>query len=257
MQIDQITPVILTYNEIENIARTLNALSWATRVIVLDSGSTDGTAELAAGFANTEVLQRGFDSHAQQWNFAIAQSFTDWVLTLDADYLLPEEFATQLLALEPTPEVSGYQANLVFAISGKALKSSILPGRIVLFKKSQASYYDDGHTQALNCLGRVGNLPVAILHDDRKSFKRWLANQGRYAELEVEKLLRTPWSLRNSADRLRSLPPLAALVMPFYLFFARSAWRDGWPGLKYVFLRTFAELILSQKYMARILRWSD
>ena len=83
-----LTALILTYNEKENIARTLGSLAWVTSVVLIDSGSTDGTQELAvASHPNVKVLFRAFDSFAGQCNFGLNQIDTEWVLSLDADYI--------------------------------------------------------------------------------------------------------------------------------------------------------------------------
>ena len=66
-----ITPVILTYNEEPNIGPTLASLEWASRVVVVDSGSTDRTAEIARSFPNAAWYVRSFDSHRAQWSYAI------------------------------------------------------------------------------------------------------------------------------------------------------------------------------------------
>jgi glycosyltransferase involved in cell wall biosynthesis len=67
-----ITPVILTYNEAANIGRSLERLTWAREVVVVDSGSTDDTLAIVARFPNARVVKRPFDTHAQQWRFATA-----------------------------------------------------------------------------------------------------------------------------------------------------------------------------------------
>lgn len=64
--LDQITPVLLAYNEEQNIARTLSHLTWAKDVVVVDSGSTDGTLERLERFSNVRVFSRRFDTHAAQ-----------------------------------------------------------------------------------------------------------------------------------------------------------------------------------------------
>ena len=88
----QITPVVLTYNEAANIGRVLARLTWADRVVVLDSFSTDETESIASGYPNVTFQQRRFDTHANQWNFGLRETGigTPWVLALDADYVLPE-----------------------------------------------------------------------------------------------------------------------------------------------------------------------
>src|SRR5258708_7058730 len=67
--IAQITPLVLTFNEAPNIGRVLRKLSWARRIVVVDSGSNDGTLEVISRFPQAEVYHRSFDSAAEQCNF--------------------------------------------------------------------------------------------------------------------------------------------------------------------------------------------
>jgi len=108
--LDQITPVILTFNESSNICRTLEQLKWATDIVIVDSYSTDNTVELLKNHPQVRVFQRKFDSHANQWNYAISNTEikTDWVLALDADYILSKAIINELDVLEPKPEVDAY-----------------------------------------------------------------------------------------------------------------------------------------------------
>src|SRR4029079_8546941 len=93
-----ITPLILTYNEAPNIGRTLERLSWARDIVVVDSFSDDETLDIARSFSNVRVYQRRFDGHEQQWNFGLQETGieTDWVLALDADYVLTDELVNEL-----------------------------------------------------------------------------------------------------------------------------------------------------------------
>src|SRR6266853_1961071 len=83
-----ITPVILTFNEAPNIGRTLERLPWARRIVVVDSFSDDDTGAIVTRYPKAELFRRRFDSHANQWNFAIHETGinTEWILALDADY---------------------------------------------------------------------------------------------------------------------------------------------------------------------------
>ncbi len=78
----EVTPVVLSYNEEANIGRCLEQLSWARRVVLVDSKSTDKTLSLAESFGNVDVFERSFDDHASQWNFGLKQVQTPWVLSL-------------------------------------------------------------------------------------------------------------------------------------------------------------------------------
>src|SRR5437879_955423 len=86
-----LTALVLTYNEQENIRRALEALVWVPKVIVVDSFSNDRTLEIARSFPNVQVVQRVFDTHANQWNAGLDRIDTEWALTLDADYVLTAE----------------------------------------------------------------------------------------------------------------------------------------------------------------------
>jgi len=84
--IDAITPLVITLDEAPNIARTLDKLTWARRIVVVDSGSVDGTIEILKRYPQVDRFDRTFDSFAEQCNFGLAQVQTEWVLSLDADY---------------------------------------------------------------------------------------------------------------------------------------------------------------------------
>src|SRR5207248_10445891 len=97
-----VTVLVLTYNEKENIGRSIAALSWAESILIIDSGSADGTLELArASHSNVNVLQRQFDSFAGQCNFGLSQITTEWVLSLDADYVLSPQLCAEITSLDP------------------------------------------------------------------------------------------------------------------------------------------------------------
>ena len=91
--LDHITPVLLTYNEEQNVSRTLSRLAWAKDIVVVDSNSTDGTLAALRKFSNVRVFNRRFDSHAGQWRYAVedTQITTDWILRLDADYQVSDQ----------------------------------------------------------------------------------------------------------------------------------------------------------------------
>src|SRR5689334_21318342 len=188
--LDQITPLILTYNEAPNIARSLGALSWAKDIVVVDSFSEDDTITLAKLIPRVRVFQRAFDCHRNQWEFGLKETgiATPWVLALDADYVLSAEVIAELKNLTPDAQTAGYRANFVYCIKGKKLRSGIYPPVTVLYRREAATYVQDGHTQRVALEGTIEDLHAPIFHDDRKSLKRWLNSQAKYTELEAQKL---------------------------------------------------------------------
>jgi glycosyltransferase involved in cell wall biosynthesis len=242
---DKITPLVITYNEAPNIGRVLKGLTWAKRVIVLDSGSTDETLEICGGFANVEVVYRAFDDHTSQWNYGLELVTTEYCLTLDADYVVSAAGAEEMQGRVRRDPLEGYFARLEYCIRGTPLRSSILPPRLVLFRLGRGRYFQDGHTQKLALEGRSDFLKHPILHDDRKPLGRWLWAQERYATLEATKLLNTPRAELPWSDRIRRLVVVAPWLVPAVYLFARGGVRDGWKGLDYAAQRAIAELVLS------------
>ncbi len=245
--IEQITPLILTYNEAPNIGRTLDHLHWAKEIVVVDSFSSDETIAIAARFPNVRVVQRVFDSHRNQWEYGLRETgiTSEWVLALDADYIVTPDLLNELRQLTPDDEIAGYRANFVYCISGKQLHSGIYPPVTVLYRRTAANYIQDGHTQRISLNGRVEAMCAPLLHDDRKPLKRWFEAQSRYTKLEAQKLRAANPAELDLVDRMRCWPLIVPPLALFYCLVVRGGIRDGWRGFYYGFQRVMAELMLS------------
>jgi glycosyltransferase involved in cell wall biosynthesis len=247
--LDQITPLILTYNEAPNIQRTLARLTWAKRVVVIDSVSTDATCDIIKRFDHAVAIQRKFDSHAAQWNFGLQQIQTPWVLSLDADFVLSKEFIEEVKHLSANGEADGFSAPIKYCIWGRPLRRSLCPPHVVLFRTDKARYHDEGHTQRVQVQGRIGSLRSVVFHDDRKPIDRWLGDQNKYMIKEAQFLATTPKEQLNWPDRVRRHIFFAPLLMFVYALLGKGLILDGWPGWYYVFQRTLAETLLSLRLL--------
>jgi glycosyltransferase involved in cell wall biosynthesis len=255
--LEQITPVILTYNEEENIGRTLGQLGWASEVVVVDSYSTDNTVEIARSRMQVRLFQRIFDTHAHQWNFAVQNSAiqTEWILALDADYLLTTEFISELSRLRPESEINGYLGEFRYCVWGRPLRGALYPPVVVLFRNGKAHYVQDGHTQRVQIIGRIGRLQSKILHDDRKSLSKWLQAQDRYMQLEAQHIGGTKWSDLAAADKVRRLPLVAPFMVFIYCYLGKLLLLDGRRGLYYTIQRMLAESLLALRLIETL--WHD
>jgi glycosyltransferase involved in cell wall biosynthesis len=251
---EQITPLVLTYNEAPNIARTLAKLSWARRIIVIDSGSTDATLELLRNYPQVDVFDRPFTDFAAQCNFGLAQVQTPWVLSLDADYELSDGLVAEIGALVADDGVAGYRAQFVYRIYGRPLRGSLYPPRTVLYRKDQAHYRNEGHGHRVGIAGEVRALRHVIFHDDRKPLARWFASQQRYAAEEARHICAKQPHELTRADRLRRMVWPAPLGAPFYALFAKGCILDGWAGWFYALQRLVAESLIALAVLDRRLR---
>jgi glycosyltransferase involved in cell wall biosynthesis len=254
MNTDSITPLVITFNEVPNLRRVLAGLAWARRIVVLDSGSTDGTLEMCAEFPQVEVMTRGFDSFAGQCNFGLQQIHTEWVLSCDADYIAEEAFLAAVRALPEEAEVSGYSVPFTYCIYGRKLRGGLYPARTALYRVAGAVYRNDGHGHKVTVVGPVKPLSAPLLHDDRKPLARWLQSQLKYAAQEAEKLATAEPRTLGWPDTLRRTGWAAPFVMlPYCLLIRRGLW-DGWAGWFYAAQRVFAELLLALYVVDRRLR---
>ncbi len=240
-----VTALVLTYNEEANIGRVLNRLTWADRVVVLDSYSIDRTLEIARAYPNADVHQRTFDSFAGQCNYGLSLVETEWTLSLDADYVLTPAIVDEIAALPPTPEVAGYEAPFVYLVGGRPLRGTLYPPRTVLYRTARATYHQDGHAHRVEVDGEVRPLRHPIQHDDRKPLSAWLDAQRRYAAQEARKLRSSPPSELGRNDRLRLKGVLAPVLAPLYALVVKGGALDGRAGWQYALQRAYAEVLLA------------
>ncbi|MBF0587573.1 MAG: glycosyltransferase family 2 protein [Magnetococcales bacterium] len=245
--LDQITPVIIAFNEEPNLARTLEKLRWAREVVVLDNFSSDRTPEIVASFDNTRLVQKRYQGQADNWQTAVFESgvSSDWVLALDADYVISNRLVEELRTLDPPDGVGGYRARFVYGIMGRPLRGSLYPPVTVLFQLARARYIQDGHTQRVVVQGEVLPLKGRIFHDDRKPLGRWLASQDRYARQEAALIRQMGWSRLGWSRRIRKLVIMAPFLVLLHTLIVKGAVLDGRAGWYYAFQRLTAELILS------------
>jgi glycosyltransferase involved in cell wall biosynthesis len=250
---DQIVPVILTLNEGPNLGRVLSKLEWARSVVVLDSHSDDETETIAKSFSNVSFYQRSFDCLANQWNAGIefARQTGNWVLALDADYLLSDELVEEFGGLRPDGDVAGYEARFIYCIDGMPLRASLYPPHTVLFRAELGEYVQDGHAQRLVLNDPIQRLVHPIFHDDRKSRERWYVSQRHYARQEAEKIRNSSWSALPFSGKIRRIPLLSIALAPVYLLLSKGLWRDGIRGWKYVWQRLVAEWLIQKSLWAK------
>jgi glycosyltransferase involved in cell wall biosynthesis len=248
--VDQLTPMVIAFNEAPNLRRCFERLRWARRILLVDSGSTDATLEIAGDFPQTQVVQRPFDDFAGQCNFGLSLISTPWVLSLDADYELSEELVREVAQLE-VGNFAAFEAAFIYRIYGRPLRAALYPPRRVLYLRDKAVYRNEGHGHRVVIDGAVGKLRGRIYHDDRKPLARWLASQQNYARHEADYLLATEERSQRMADRVRARGWPAPLAIFLYTLLWQGCVADGWAGWFYVLQRTLAEIMIALEIVDR------
>jgi hypothetical protein len=239
-----ITPEILTFNEEANIDRVLRSVAWAREVVVVDSGSTDATLEIARGFSNVRLVSRPFDSHQAQWEFAVQSTgvATDYVLALDADYEVPPAFVEELETRFMAGGYAGGVAGFEYRIQGRRLLGSVYPARLVVFRRQEVRIAQPGHTQEMAVDEPTYRFDSRLIHDDRKPLARFVQSQLAYARLEAARLSAS--GPRRWQDRLRrtGLMPIVAGCVGYC---AAGGPLAGRAALRYAYERTLFECLLA------------
>ncbi len=246
--VSSVTPLILTYNEEPNIERTLESLLWAERVVVLDSGSTDGTKSVARLFPNVSWYVRPFDYHSAQWKHGIHNTdiTTDFVLALDADMSVPATFVEEM-GKNFTHEYAGGVTPFEFRILGYPLAGSIYPAQLRLFRRDCVEISQQGHTQEFSTKGSIYRFETPLIHDDRKPLERWVSSQASYSALEAKRI-----AAGNSfrfRDRLRQLGLMPVIAGALAFIRAGGPWR-GAAAVRYAYERAAYECLLSIRLMS-------
>jgi glycosyltransferase involved in cell wall biosynthesis len=243
-----VTPIVLTANEEENLPSTLRSLSWADRILVLDSGSSDGTERIARADPRVVFDVRPFDELARQWRHAFEHPAvrTRWVLALDADMVVPRRFVEELGRDFVPGQYAGGSVAFDYAVGGSKLLGSLYPRDLRVLDRARATVTQRGHRHVFGADGPVYRFRSRILHDDRKPLERFLRAQHGYALRELDRI-RGGRGLRVR-DRIRRLGWMAPLV--FLLAWIRAGgpfW--GKASLAYAHERALYEAILALHLM--------
>jgi glycosyltransferase involved in cell wall biosynthesis len=240
----RVTPVILTRDEEANIGRTLEGLAWADDVVIVDSGSTDATERIARGFPRVRWFVRPFDTHAQQWEFAIHRTGvkTDYVLALDADYGVTSPFVAEMEERFLSAEFAGGVAGFEYRLNGRPLAGSVYPAKVVLFRPDRVHVSQPGHTQEIRVDGPTYNFAARLVHDDRKPLERFVTSQLAYARLEAARLsTSTSGRWQDRLRRLGLMPVVAGLAA----YFRGGGPFNGRAARRYAYERILFESLLA------------
>lgn len=260
-----ISIVILTFNEALNIQRCLDSVQWSNDIVLMDSGSTDTTVQIAEKFG-ARILTRKFDTFANQRNYAMQRGDfrNSWVLHLDADEVVTDALRIEMQGVveKSCIEFPVYKVPSRIIFMDKWLKhAGMYPSYQVRFGRSEElRFVDCGHGQReTQSVDKVGTLDAPLDHYNfSKGVNDWFLRHLRYAKAEAEQSFAeqsAPIKFAhlisvNSTQRRRTLKQLAS-YLPFrptlrfiYVYAFRGGFLDGRAGLHYAFMMSIYQYFI-------------
>ena len=220
---------IITRNAAALLERCLASVAFAEEVVVVDSGSTDGTVELAARHG-ARVVRKEWLGFGAQKQFAVDAASHEWVLCVDADEWLSPELSEAIVAELKTPRGFVYAIPRRNRFLGRWLKhgEGYPDWNVRLFHRERARWGGETIHEKIVTRSPVLRLRGDLLHDSAETLEKYLDKQNRYTSLQAE-------SLRAAGRRANALQLVLSPLLRFIKFYLlRLGFLDGVPGLVHV-----------------------
>lgn len=240
----KVTATVITLNEAAHIEACLAAVAWADEVLVVDSGSTDGTVERARA-TGARVITRDWPGYAAQKNFAAGEAAHDWILSVDADERVTPALSAEIRALLPTAgSRAGYRVPRLTWHLGQWIRTTdwYPDFQLRLYDRRRARWGLRRVHESVMADGPVGDLAGHLEHYAYRDLAHHVETMNRYTTLAADDL----WHAGRRASLADlALQPAAAFARNYLL---RRGCLSGVAGLvisamnaQYVFLK-FAKL---------------
>ena len=223
---------IIAHNEEANLPRTLESIRWADEIVVVDSGSTDATLEIAHK-SGARLFEEPWKGFAAQKNSAIAHCTGDWVLSLDADEEVSPQLSQEIgTLLADEPPLAAYSIPRLNHFLGKPLRhGGYWPDpKIRLFRRGSAQFAERPVHETLQVEGQTGRLKAHLLHHCYPTLEEYIDHMNRYSTLGGAIAAAKGRNGRGLASFVSGvlLNPAATFL---YNYFFRLGFLDGREGL--------------------------
>ncbi|MBI4754395.1 MAG: glycosyltransferase family 2 protein [Betaproteobacteria bacterium] len=223
--------VIITLDAVRQLGALLDSVAFADEVVVVDSGSNDGTVELARA-RGAKIVHQPWLGFGRQKQVGVAAASHDWVLCLDADERVTPELGESIARALGEACHHAYE----FARSNRFMGRYLRHGEgypdwsVRLFDRRHACWSEDEVHEKVLTSAPVGRLSGDLLHDTAETVEDYLTKQNRYTSLAARAL--HAQGRRAAAGQLL-LSPLVRFLK-FYL--VRRGFLDGLPGLAHILI---------------------
>ena len=261
-----VSVMIFTLDEEANLPACLDSLAWCEDVVVVDSFSTDRTAEICRE-RGVSFHQHAFEGFGRQRMWALDNVDTrhQWVLVLDADERVPETMVEELSKVLPSapPEVAAFRVRRRFHMWRRWLRhSSLYPTWVVrLVRKGRVAYENRGHAETQVIDGETRALEAELIDENLKGLDAWFSRQSTYARRDAEEELaqtagrlsdlwrRDPLSRRAALKRLARRLPARGPTYFLYSYILRLGFLEGRDGFTFCLMRAmYQTMVQMHKY---------
>ena len=247
-----LSAVVIARNEESAIGACLDSIAWCHEILLVDSGSTDRTCEIAIE-RGARVIDHEWEGYGRQKNFAVRQSKNNWVLCIDADEIVSQDLHASIEKTLSGPAFRAYEMARCNRFMGRWLRHGEgYPDWILrLFDRRVANWSEDPVHEKVLTEVEVGRLDGDLLHESAQTLRCYLEKQNRYTSLQAEVLYRN--GIRQSRFKLVFSPLVRFLK--FYLL--RRGFLDGVPGLVHILIGCNNTLMKNAKLIALSKRNGD
>jgi glycosyltransferase involved in cell wall biosynthesis len=228
----QLSVVLITLNSEKTLAKTLEAIKWADEIVLVDSGSTDKTLEIAQKF-NAKIVHRAFDGYGSQKNFATQQAYYDWILSLDDDEVLTPELQQEIQNLDlQNTDYQGFKIPRSLIFLEKLLRFSGEYRRLTLrlFNRNHGNWNAEYVHESVEVNGKVGTLKNQMLHDSYRDLTDYFNKFNKYTSFGAKTLKER--GKRASTFKIISRFPITFLK----IYFLKGSFLDGYAGFMWALL---------------------
>ena len=222
---NKISVTVITKDEEKNISDCLRSVDWADEIIVVDSESTDRTAELAKQFTD-KIFIRKWEGYVPQKKYALSLATNEWVLSLDADERVTSELKDEIINLSPG-EFSGFKIRRKNFLLKKEITSCGWEKdyQLRLMRKDKSSFSDRLVHEKFIVDGQVEKLKNPMIHYTFTSFSEYFSKINHYSSLKAQELF-------QKKKRVGAWTIFSHTVSAFFAFFIfRRGFKDGVYGL--------------------------
>lgn len=209
---NNISFVILTFNSEKYLHEVLKSIEFANEIIIVDSGSTDNTLNIAKEFKNINIYHQKWLGFGKQKQFGVEKTTNEWVFVLDSDEIFTNDLKEEILQIIKNPSCKAYKVARLNFFFGKAVKKmGLYPDySIRFFNKNYAKFNERNVHESIETKEKVGKLKNHFLHYAYENIEQFINKQNKYSSLNHKK--------NNLAK---------AIINPYWTFFKMYILRGG------------------------------